>query len=143
MGLADEGGVVAVDDLADEEDPDATLPAPGDEAVEVRVVAETGVDTVVVQGVVAVGCGVEHGTEQQSVAAEADQVVQPRLELSRATLGDVAAAVFGGSERSHREHLPPDGVAQIGRGGASRRGTSSLARRVQSCSASRCWVCAS
>jgi hypothetical protein len=58
------------------------------EPVEGRVVAETRIDPQVVVGVVAVGAGGGHRSEREPVAAEVDQVIQPRLEPVQA--GDCA-----------------------------------------------------
>jgi hypothetical protein len=61
-----------------------------DQAVEVGVVAEPGVDPEVVEGVVAVRRGGEDRSEQQPVAAQLDHVVQPRRQLRQPVLRPVA-----------------------------------------------------
>ena len=62
-----------------EHDFDAAAVALGHEPVEVVVGAEARVDAVVIERVITVADGFKDGAEQQAVAAELDEVIQPRL----------------------------------------------------------------
>ena len=90
---------------------DAALAAGSHEVVEVLVGTQARIDLEVVKGVVAVGDRAENRAEQQPVAAELDQVVQPGLELPQAGRCVVLLAdrCAGGAQRVD---VPPDNVCR-------------------------------
>ena len=88
---------------------DAALAAGGHQVVEVLVGAQAGVDLEVVQRVIAVGHRFENRAEQQPVAAELDQVVQPGLELPQARRFVVLLADRC-ARGAQRVDVPPDNV---------------------------------
>ena len=61
-----------------QQQPDAPLAAPRDQVAEVLFGTEPGIDAKVVHGVVAVRFAGENRPEGQPVAAQIDQVIQPR-----------------------------------------------------------------
>ncbi len=93
-----------------EQHPDAALPARAEQRVGIGVVPEPRVDAQVVDGVVAVGLGVEDRTEQQAVAAQVEQVVEPRRDPAE-LVGDLAVRVGGrvGADEAQGVDVPPDG----------------------------------
>ena len=105
------GGDVVEHAVEKHADPAGT--ALGDEAVEVGLVAQARVDAVVVEGVVAVGDGVEDRGEQQGVAAEFDDIVEPVDEPGQAVGVRLLAPVpCRGAGSSERIDVPDDGVIE-------------------------------
>lgn len=99
-GLRDDRRVVAVDDLADQ--------------VRVVGVPESGVDAVVVHGVVPVRLGREDRPERDPGRTEPDRVVQPRLQPVE-PVHDVSSYARFGAGEAERVDVPSDGVADPGR----------------------------
>ena len=56
--------------------------------------------------------GLEDGAEEDAVAAELDEVVQPRLEAGKAVRGILCVA-NGGTRRAKGVDVPPDGVYEL------------------------------
>src|SRR5690606_36330509 len=100
-----------------EQDTDALLRRLGKESLQVVLVAEPGVDPVVVNGVVAMSLRGEHRPEREPIAAEPDKVVEPAAEppqpsRRRPALAAPALTVPAGYGPGEAEgiDMPPDGV---------------------------------
>lgn len=95
-----------------EQDPDAPLGRRVDEPSQVVLAAEPWIDTVVVDGVVAVRLGREHRTEREPVAAEPDEMVEPAFEpcQPRRRGGAARQGLAFGAGEPERIGVPPDGV---------------------------------
>src|SRR4051794_22060089 len=95
-----------------EEDADTLLHAGVHQPLQVLLGAEPAVDAQVVDGVVAVRLRLEDGAQGEAVAAQREQVRQPRLELPQPRHGGCAFRKRRplGSGEAQRVDLPPDGV---------------------------------
>src|SRR3954449_12311855 len=85
-------GKAAADMVEDaiEEDADALLPAGVHQPLQVLLGVEPAVDAQVVDGVVAVRLRLEDGAQGEAVAAQREQVRQPRLEFPQPRHGGCA-----------------------------------------------------
>jgi hypothetical protein len=95
-----------------QDDPQAPAARLGDQVVEVLLVPQPGVDLEVVNGVVPVGLGGEHRSEQQARATELDGIVQPPRQLPQPVPDGLLGRRLGllGSGEAQRVHVPEDGM---------------------------------
>lgn len=94
-----------------EGDPDASLVRCVDEVVEVVVVTEPRVDGEVVEGVVAVRRGGEDRPEEESVAAQVADVVEPPDQAPEPVmLARCILIADRGADEPERIGMPPDRV---------------------------------
>ena len=105
--LREVGGNVVEDPI--EQYSDAPVVAGLHEVIEVGIVAQPGVDPEVVEGVVAVAAGREDRTQRQPVAAQHDQVVEPRLDPPEPMAGPrLGRGLFGRAHHAERVDRIPD-----------------------------------
>jgi hypothetical protein len=93
-----------------EQDAHAAVVGRRDQAVEVAVVTQAGIQPEMVDGVVAMGLRREDRAQGQSRAAELDRMVQPGLDARKAVLDRRARRNRPrlGADETERVHLPPD-----------------------------------
>ena len=94
-----------------EQDPQSPPVRFGNQFIEVPVVAEPGVDLVVVGGVVAVCAGREYRAERDTRRTEFECVVEPFDDAAQAVLVGAGRRVGGKrADEAERVDMPPDGV---------------------------------
>ncbi|MPM32090.1 hypothetical protein SDC9_78649 [bioreactor metagenome] len=117
-GLGPDHRRVAPGDMVEdtvEDDPDTAAVRLVDQSAQVGLVTQPRIDPVVVHGVVPVRDGGEDRPQQQAVAADRDQVVQPVDQVVEAVVDDIA-----GDRRTFRPGepegvaVPPHGVVDPG-----------------------------